>query len=91
MSLPQTGIFTAQADVWTLHFDGDNWTGSGPGFERGILPMLERTMRRLPRTHYSCSDIAKRVLNDVFPEGWIQIHSKNDTWERPDLPPGMKD
>jgi hypothetical protein len=91
MSLPHTGKFVAEVRAWTICFDGDNWTGSGPGFEKGILPMLERTMRRLPRTHYSCSDIATRVLNDIFGGNWKQIHSKNDTWQYPDLPPGMKD
>lgn len=92
MSLPRTGKFVAQARSWTICFDGDNWTGTGPGFEKGILPSLERRTRRLPRTHYSCSNIAERVLDGIFGVGgWEQIHSENDAWKNPTLPPGMKD
>lgn len=90
MSLPHTGKFEAQAGDWTICFDGDNWTGSGPGFE-DIRLILELRTRRLPRTHYSCSDIAERVLNPIFGGNWKLIHRENDTWQYPRLPPGMKD
>lgn len=90
MSLPHTGRFEAKADVWTMSFDGDNWTGTGPGFEDGILPRLKRRTPWYQGTHITCSEVATDVLNKVFPEGWTKIYSEDDAWDF-DLPPGAKD
>jgi len=90
MSLPHTGKFEAKADVWTMSFDGDNWTGTGPGFEDGILPILKRRTPWHQGTHITCDTVATRVLNEAFPEGWTKTYSKNDTWDF-EMPPGAKD
>lgn len=90
MSLPHTGRFEDKADVWTMSFDGDNWTGTGPGFEDGILPRLMRRTPWYQGTHLTCSEVATDVLNKVFPEGWTKIYSEDDAWDF-DLPPDAKD
>ena len=92
MSIPQTGQFEAKADVWSLFFDGNNWTGDGPGFEEFILPRLQSKTSRYKHTHSTCDTVATRVLNELFPEGWTKIYSRSDpsTYKgRP--PPGWTD
>jgi len=90
MSLPHTGIFEAKAGVWTIRFDGDNWTGSGQGFEEHILPRLVRKTPYYQHTHSTCETVATNVLDYLFPAGWTKTYSRSDTWEH-EMPPGMKD
>ena len=90
MSLPHTGKFEAKADVWTMSFDGDNWTGTGPGFEDGILPRLIEETPWHQGTHITCSEVATDVLNQIFSEGWTEIYSEDDGWDF-EMPPGAID
>jgi hypothetical protein len=89
MTPPYTSKFEATADVWTFAFDGVTWTGTGPGFEDGILPRLTRRTPYHQRTHYTVDRVATLVLNDTFPEGWTKTASyRGELNEAP--PPGMK-
>jgi len=81
MSLPHTGQFEAKASPWTINYDGDNWTGTGPGFEDFILPRLVRKTPYYKHTHSTCDTVATHVLNDLFPEGWTKIYSQGDARE----------
>lgn len=85
MTPPYTTKFEAKADVWTLAFDGVTWSGTGPGFEDYILPMLTDETPWHQGTHIFVDSVAKRVLDRVFPEGWTKISSYRG--ELDELPP----
>ena len=68
MTPPHTIKFEAKADVWTIAFDGVTWSGTGPGFEDYILPMLTDETPWHQGTHIFVDSVAKRVLDRVFPK-----------------------
>lgn len=91
MSLPQTGQFEAEARSWKLFFDGNTWTGTGPGIEH-IISRLNFKTPDYKNTHSTCDTVATRLLDDFFPAGWTKICSHGDppTYKGP-RPSGWRD